>query len=325
MKKVLITGANGYIGARLSRFFAENAYRVTAVCYPEIPPYKKWIDRMEEVVVGDLRDDATIARLTGKRFDAVIHLVSLDHHQSEGKADFVSSVNVLPAWRLLEGFSKTSLEKFIYFSTVQVYGKIGDEVISEARRPTPANIYGLTHFLSEEICAYFSRTTKIQCSIVRLSNSYGSPLFIDNNCWWLVINDLCKNAYSKKRMQLLSDGSPQRDFIHGNDVCRAVQILIEGKKTGEGMQTYHIASGKTVTILELAHKVKEIYQKRYGTTIDIYLKDNTISENADAFNSRNRYRFDTSKMQALGFGPSVDLVEGITGLFEFLERHQPHQ
>ena len=88
------------------------------------------------------------------------------------------------------------------------------------------NIYGLTHFLSEDICSYYNVNTETDCINVRLSNSYGSPVFMENNCWWLVINDLCKTAFSKDEIKLLSDGSPQRDFIQSSDICRAIEILI---------------------------------------------------------------------------------------------------
>ena len=88
------------------------------------------------------------------------------------------------------------------------------------------NTYALTHHLSEQICDHYNRKTSTNVISVRLSNSYGNPIFKENNCWWLAINDLCKNAFINKEIRLLSDGTPQRDFIHGNDVCQAVQCLL---------------------------------------------------------------------------------------------------
>ena len=56
-----------------------------------------------------------------------------------------------------------------------------------------------SHLLSENICNYYNDKTETDCINVRLSNSYGSPIFKENNCWWLVINDLCKTAIEKNR------------------------------------------------------------------------------------------------------------------------------
>ena len=78
--------------------------------------------------------------------------------------------------------------------------KIPNEIITEDNSPAPLNIYGLTHFLSEDICSYYNVNTETKCINVRLSNSYGSPVFNENSCWWLVVNDLCKSAFLKNKI-----------------------------------------------------------------------------------------------------------------------------
>jgi len=227
LNKVLITGACGYLGARLCKHLAKNGYRVTAFDSYDPSAHSQWVLLMDEVVVGDIRDESTISDLADRNFDVVIHLISLDHHKSESSPNIVSSINVMPTWNLLNKFTQNGLGKFIYFSTIHVYGKLPRETINEDYPSNPINAYGLTHLLSENICNYYNNKTNTECINVRLSNSYGSPVFKENNCWWLVINDLCKTAIEKNEIRLKSDGSPQRDFIHGNDVARAIQTLIE--------------------------------------------------------------------------------------------------
>ena len=132
MMKILVTGGNGYIGARLCKNLASNGYRVTPLCHPVAPKDQAWADLMENVLVGDLRDDDFVSKIAGQEYDAIIHLVSLDHHQSQGRPQYVSSVNVLPTWKLLESFTaRGSLKKFIYFSTVHIYGKPSELVVDE--------------------------------------------------------------------------------------------------------------------------------------------------------------------------------------------------
>ena len=214
MKKVLITGGCGYLGARLSKYLAESGYGVSVFCRSDPRKYDAWTALMEDVSVGDIRDETSVSKLVEKDYDAVIHLISLDHRKSEDNPSLVSSINVMPTWNLLDKFVKKGLKKFIYFSTIHVYGKLPNEIITEDRISSPQNAYGLTHLLSENICNYFNEKTATTCINVRLSNSYGSPVFEENNCWWLVINELCKIAFEQNEIKLLSDGSPQRDFIH---------------------------------------------------------------------------------------------------------------
>ena len=318
MRKVLVTGACGYLGARISKYLAEKGYRVTAFDSFNPSRYIQWTSLMEEVIVGDIREEARISNLVKKDYDVVIHLISLDHRKSEDNPDFVSSISVMPTWNLLEKLTKNDLEKFIYFSTIQVYGKIPNKIITEEHPPAPLNTYGLTHLLSENICNYFNLKTETNCINVRLSNSYGSPVFKENDIWWLVINDLCRTAFEEKKIKLLSDGSPQRDFIHISDICRAIEILIEAKDCFEE-NIFHLASGETLTILELSHLVQDIYYSRYKKEIPIILKDDSISKGRNTVKNSYNFTIGINRIEELRFKPDVNLSSGIDEIFQYLE------
>jgi len=319
MKKILVTGANGYIGSRLVETLAKNGYGVIAHCYPDIPDDKKWQGFLIDSIIGDIRDDITIDKLTRSSVDAAVHLVSLDHHQSEKQPRLVSSVNVQPTWNLLDGFSrKETAPRFIYFSTVQVYGNSLKGEITEDCLTAPYNAYGLTHRMSEEICNYYHATSAIDCFNVRLSNSYGIPVFKEANCWWLVVNDLCQQAVHDKRIVLQSDGRSFRDFIHSTDVFRAVESIINSHKKILQGNTFNLSSGKTVTILELAHLIQNLFKKQFGLEIPVVLPDQKLSDTINTPLLKTKYVVDNSKFKHLGFNPQTSLEEGITELFNYL-------
>jgi UDP-glucose 4-epimerase len=320
LKKVLITGACGYLGARLSKDLSEKGFGITAFDSYDPSTHNQWTSLMDEVIVGDIRDESTISDLADKNFDVVIHLISLDHHKSENEPNFVSSINVMPTWNLLDKLTQKGLKKFIYFSTIHVYGKIPKEIITEDQQPAPLNPYGLTHLLSENICNYYNNKTDTECINVRLSNSYGSPVFKENNCWWLVINDLCKTAYKEKKIKLLSDGSSQRDFIHSSDVCRVIEFILNTDKNNMQNNTYHISSGNTLTIWELAQTVKKVYQDRFKLEIPVILPENTISMFPDKFLRAEKYIVSNTKIKSLGFATITELKTGINELFDYLEK-----
>lgn len=320
VQNILITGANGYLGAQFSKYLALEGHKVTALCYPEAPKDTVWCDLMEEVLVGSVAEQVTIDLLKDRSFDTIIHLVSMDHHQSQKVSpEEAIRVNVQPSWSLLDAFSKKGLKKFILFSTIHVYGTLPAEVIHENRPLNPGNVYALTHSMSEQICDYYNRTTEVNCLTVRLSNSYGHPVFKENNCWWLAVNDLCRTAFFEKSIKLLSDGSPQRDFIHGSDVCRAMELILEKAPKTKNHSTYHISSAHTYTILELAGLVKEVYLELYGNEIPVSMPTESSVTDFNRFSGNPRYLIDHSALKGFGFEPKCDIREGIRQLFLYFE------
>jgi len=311
-KKVLVTGGSGYIGARLCMHLANQGYAVTPLCYSKIPTDEIWVSKMDSILLGDIRDDNFMQKVSEYHYDVVVHLISLDHHQSNGNPSFVSSVNITPVWSLLNLFSKQGLGKFIYFSTAQVYGMLKDEMVTESKELETQNSYGLTHNIGEVICEHYTRTTAVDCCVVRLSNSFGAPLFEENNCWWLVLNDLCRMAYMQKEIVLQSDGTPLRDFIHGWDVCRGVETIIE---TSEKHMIYNLSSGTTLSIIEIAEKIKAVFVSRYGIELQI-----SAAERKNKTETK-RYQLDNSLIRSIGFEPNWSLEDGINDLFDYLEHN----
>lgn len=308
MMKVLVTGANGYIGAQICRYLSQQGYRVSGLCYPHIPDDERWRRGFENLFVCDVRDVGALKRIAKRSFDAIVHLVSLDHHQSNGDPALVASINVTPTWTLLDIFAPRGLKKFLYFSTIHVYGATLNDTVTETHPLRCITPYALTHYMSETICRYFGDRSNVTCLVARLSNSYGPPVFPDNNCWWLVVNDLCRSMAIDGTITLKSDGSPLRDFIHGHDVCRAVQILLE---KGENNQVYHISSGITHSIAELAEKIRAVAAQSNAIAAQIPPVPAFATAPAG-------YTIDNSKLRALGFMPEYTLERGIAELMEYL-------
>lgn len=316
--KILVTGANGYIGARLCEFLSMQGFDIIAVCSSSIPEKKEWVEKIDRFIIGDIRNEWTIKEIVAAKADVILHLISLDHHDSELNPNLVSQVNVQPTWNILDKLSSgNTLKKFIYFSTIHVYGKNQNQLVDESQIVTPFNAYGLTHALSEEIVNYYHRKTEIDCINIRLSNSYGEPIFHDAKCWSLIVNDLSKSAYVNKKIVLRSDGSAMRDFVHFSDICKGIRSLITDHKRLEN--TMHFCSSNTISMLEVALNVKEVYKSRYGDDIPIYINSDILF-NEEEFKKDNRLikvSNDRAKNRSLSF--KKELKEGINDLFIYLE------
>ncbi|MDB4013449.1 NAD(P)-dependent oxidoreductase [Flavobacteriaceae bacterium] len=317
MSNILIIGASGYIGSRLSYCLAKEGNNITAACHSGIPTDKEWCNLMNQVVVRDITSKDVIEELTNQYYDTAIHLVSLDHKASNKIPEFVNSVNVMPVWNLLEAFKiKKTLKRFVYFSTIHVYGKLPNDVIDESFVSKPINPYALTHLMAENICNMYNLNSDIQCVNVRLSNSYGSPFFKENNCWWLVVNDICRMAFTEKRIVLKSDGSGLRDFIHYEDIFNAIKSILSKPSYDEN--TFNISSGKTTSILQLAEKIKHVFLSRYGVILPTILPHNCQVQKE----LTKTYTISNKKLISTGFKQGFNLEKGINELFDYLELHE---
>ena len=318
-QNILITGANGYLGSHITEYLYNSGHNIYALCLEIFEEQKKWEKAGITVIQADITDSSCFAELSKYSFDTIIHLVSLNHFDSEKDTELALKVNVLPTWNLLKFFSGRGLKKFIYFSTQQVYGRIPAENINEFYQPKPVNSYGLTHLQSEQIVNLYNITTEVDGINIRLSNSFGAPVFEQNSCWWLVVNDLCKSAYVNKEIKLLSDGSPQRDFIHVSDVAQAIQLLVGTKNLQNNL--FNISSGTTYTILELANIVRKVYFKKYKKDIQICNKEGVAFEPNEIGEWNIRMKIDPGRLNELGFVPKTDLETGISDLFCSLEKN----
>ena len=311
MKKVLLIGGSGYLGARISKHLSENGFEVFVICR-SLPKKSSWKSLISGFIIGDITKKEVLNKLSVEEFDIAIHLVSLFSQDSNDNPDSISSVNILPTWNLLRILTERGLKKFIYFSTIHIYGKLPKNLITEDLTPNPISVYGLNHFLSENICNYYNKTTNTTCINLRLSNSYGSPVNKDIDCWRLVLNEFCKSAYQEQKITVRSEGSSLHDFIHWNDIINAIELIIKNN----AHNIYHIASGQTLSILELAYKVKDVYYKRYNKEVSIYLPKEVVKSNIE---KTENHTFSIRRLHEIGYKRHKEVPSGINEIFDYME------
>ena len=319
--KVLITGASGYLGGCISNFLADLGHEV--ICHLRKIPLQssQWQKKMAKIIKGDLCDPATIENIANQDFDALIWTVSLNHKVSEKNIDKAIAVNVTPLWKVLYALSKLKKEiKVVYLSTQQVYGSLPNTRISENIKPSPQNNYSLTHLMCENIIARFNNYEKMNCTSLRLSNGYGAPIFPGNDCWWLVVNEFAHMALESKKINLFSDGRPQRDFIHVTDICRAMSVVLESPADNLNFNVYNLGYGKAYTILELAWIVADCYKEFCGEKIMVQIKGiSQIKPKGPIIPEKNTLEYDSKRINTLGFKPKTKMKDGIKNLFKFIE------
>lgn len=315
MKKVLVTGANGYIGSKICVSLLKNGFTVLGNCR-KIPNEQALLGPLKGIdfIVGDLTEKSTLSKIDSIGIESIVNTVSLDHKQSESfETDKVCQLNVQLNWQLMEMFSTKNISHFIYLSTIQVLGDISNLNVDEESQGVPLNKYGLTHLIGENIVQYYKKKTGLNYLSLRLSNGYGSPILNNSNWSWLVINDLCRMAVFEKKIVLQSNGEIYRDFIHVTDIAKSVSHLLLTEENLDPL--YNMASGHSISLLSVAHTIKKVYKLKFGIEIPVFHSRNILSK-VDSF-QESRYKIVNDNIVKTGFLFDVRLEEGINELLNY--------
>ena len=313
--RICIVGASGYIGSKIVSYLKKKNHLI-AVTKKKNIKNKIFLNGINKLIVGDIRNKNTILKIIKAKPEIIIYTISLNHKDSEKNLNHSIDINVKPLLNLCKNLKKIKrFKKIIYFSTMQVYGKInpGDSIEENSPKKLQ-NIYALTHSMCEDILNYLYFSQGLLSTSIRLSNSYGYPELKTCDCWWLVLNELCKMAKKYKKIVLKSDGKPLRDFISLGDVVKFVTILIKNKKNHK--RIINLASGKTYSIIELANLVaKNKYFKK--NNIPIYFLDGTkyIKSKNHPIIPR-KFKINTNYLRKLGFIKNQKIENGIFNLLK---------
>ncbi len=209
--KILVTGSSGYIGCNLKKFILKNGYKLISYNLRD---------------GHDIRDTTKVLEAT-KCCDAIIHLAALadipycEGHPLEAiKTNILGTINVAQAARR--------------------YG-IPLVFVSTFGAKNPKDVYCLTKRLGEEI------VLKDGGVVLRLSNIYGGEKFLTKKN---VVANFLNAKRNNSRVSVHGDGSQKRDFIHVDDVCRAIMIGLEARS-----DVYYICTGRQTSVLELARTI----------------------------------------------------------------------
>lgn len=315
--RILIVGATGYLGSWLSKSLSMSGYEVLAWGRRTPENVDSWAESFLSFNQGDINNDDTFADMVKQEPDAILYCMSMDHHESEKAISKSLKANVEPVWKLLDLLSRSKRPvRFIYLSTAHIYGPLKG-MISEERSALPRNHYALTHLMAEGALLRYQLPPECSCVSLRLSNGYGAPYFEDANCWWLVINDLCQMAARTGEIHLQSDGTPQRDFVHIQDIIHAVGLILSSPIEALKFPVYNLGGGETNTILALAKIVSEVYEQKTGTSIPVFLPGGEAALDAPD-TITDSFTFSIDRIAELGYKPVVELSMGISSVIDYV-------
>lgn len=258
IKKVLVTGSNGYIGSLLMPLLDEAGYQVTGldtgyfndpVCFfkPEKKSPANFINKdVRNITIDDL-----------KGIDAVCHLAALSNDPMGAlNPELTFEINLRASEKLAELAKSAGVKRFLFSSSCSVYGAMGNQEITEDAPVDPKTAYAISKIEFEK--SLLKLADENFCPIIlRNSTAYGSSpkLRLD-----LVLNNLSASAFSSGEIKILSDGSPWRPVVHAEDIARLFVALLEAPKERVFKQIVNCGQNEeNFQIRDIANVVKETF------------------------------------------------------------------
>ncbi|PRM96159.1 NAD-dependent epimerase/dehydratase family protein [Aliarcobacter cryaerophilus] len=303
-KKVLITGGFGNLGSYIVKHLINLNYEVTILTRRE---KYKFENLKYKVVECDITNLEELKSKLNYDFDFCVHCASFNEFFLENYAKKALEINTLGTRNLLEVLNLKDLKNFIYFSTFHVYG-LNSGFIDETTVTNPKNDYASTHLFAEYYVKQFGYTHNLKYTILRLTNSYGCPMYKDTDKWYLVLNDLVKMAFEQNKIVLNSNGKSKRDFIYMGDVATIVDKVLKIEATNE---IYNLSSGKVISILDLSKVVINYFVREFEQDVLLIKNENDKTEFLDLKIDNSKITFLIDIQFADKFEQEINKIIGI--------------
>lgn len=312
---ILVTGAAGFIGSCFTNLISSTENYKTVVALDKLDYCSRIgnIETKEKVkfIRGDICNTDLINFILNQfEIDTVIHFAAQTHVDNSFDNSFEFTVNnVMGTHNLIDCCKKYGkVIKFVHMSTDEVYGEIAlneSTGYDENRILAPSNPYAATKAGAEHIVNSYHQSYNFPVVIVRANNNYGPGQYPEK-----LIPKFCVYIKKEKKMTIHGKGISRRNFIHVQDTCEAIKLILEKGKLGE---IYNIGSDNEYSVNEIAELMRDIMcpNKSFDQVVD-YVQDRKFND--------VRYFLNADKLKKLGWeGEKIPFIQGLKETIKWYE------
>ena len=307
--KIGVTGGAGYIGSFLIKKLVAEGHSVVSIDDESIGDYRHLKELMlgdkVEIIIGDIRDKKKLVKIW-ENCDAVVHLAALSNLEiCNEQPEEAISVNIFGTHQVMEAVKELGITKVVFCSSASVYGEPEKLPVTEDSPLDTLNLYGATKIAGEKIVNSYWLNDKIETVNLRFGNIYGVGLYTQ---WYAVIPKFVKQAIDGKKLTIYGDGEYTRDYIHLEDITRAIINALVTKNLGG--QTFNLG-GETITVNQIANMVLEEYEKTTGKKTETINTQPRLGETKE-------FSYDLEKTRSmLGLTNKWTVREGIRQIIKY--------
>jgi dTDP-glucose 4,6-dehydratase len=310
--RILVTGGAGFIGCNFARHVAAARPDWEIVVLDKLT-YAGRLENLADLegragftfVRGDIADpEAVAAVLPGCAY--VVNFAAETHvDRSLYDAGSFIQTDVYGTFVLLEEARRSrELKTFVQISTDEVYGSVETGSSRETDALMPRNPYSASKAGADRLAYSYFATYGLPVIVTRASNNYGPYQYPEK-----VIPLFVTHALDDIPVPLYGDGMNVRDWLHVDDHCRAIDLLLERGAPGE---TYNIGGGNEVRNVDLTRRILSLLGK----------PESLIRPVTDRPGHDRRYSLDCAKLRAMGWAPQVPFEEGLRRTVDWYRAHE---
>ena len=290
MKRVLVTGANGFVG----RHLVERLARQNDVIALDKSANMTNFPERTKIVNADISDKGVIRKIVALKPDIIYHLAAISSIPfSVENPRLTIRVNADGTQNLLEAARLYDVKRFIFISTSQVYGIPKYLPIDEAHPINPNNPYSVSKAIGELLTEEYNSLYSLKTTIMRPFSMFGPQQETG-----FVVPTMITQAISADKI-VLQNRSPIRDFLFIEDAIEALVAIIQNKDTIG--KTYNLGSGEEISIGNLANNIKEL----------VCPKKEIEYTNVERKVEIPKLTANTGKIKKIGWKPKTTLKEGL--------------
>lgn len=281
-EKILVTGADGFIGSHLVELLIKKGFKVKAFCFYNSLGSWGWLDVLEkdvkeqiEVVMGDIRDFQTV-RNAMQDCDKTYHLAALIAipYSYIAPSSYIST-NIQGTLNVVQAAKELEISRVIHTSTSETYGTAQYVPIDEKHPQVGQSPYAASKIGADQIALSYWKSFKTPVSIIRPFNTYGP-----RQSSRAVIPTIISQIASGKKIIKLGATTPTRDFNFVLDTCRA--FLSVGNNTNTIGKTLNASSNFEISIGDTVKLIAEV-----------------MNSNVEVVKDKDRMRPETSEVNRL--------------------------
>ncbi len=306
--RILVTGGAGFIGSHYVRTLLTGGYEGyadAAVTVLDKLTYAGNLANLDPVagrfafVHGDISDASLLTGVLPGH-DVVVNFAAETHvdRSITGAAEFVAT-NAAGVQVLLDACRLAGVRRVVHVSTDEVYGSIAAGSWTEAAPLDPSSPYSAAKAGGDLLALAYARTYGMHVSVTRCCNNYGPYQYPEK-----VIPLFVTNLLDGKPVPLYGDGRNVRDWLHVDDHCRGIQLVLT---RGEPGRVYHIGGDTELANRDLAAAILDACGAPPDMVVPV----------ADRPGHDLRYSLDDSLLRSMGYAPRIPFTEGLKATVEW--------